>query len=207
MNALVNQLMVRTLYSGLGNLSGQSGYQNNFQTPEQAAAQQQAQATLTDMQNKVVLEQQLGAIAQGSIGDIQAAQAQLSTLLNCWNSAAASPTLSGAQTAQASANASTTNALLLALNARATQFNDSITQINNKIAQLQQLQTEALNVSSSADVATLNSDYAAAQASGGFATSADVTTAQQNRTALQAEMSAQNTKRRVTSLNATPCSK
>ena len=63
---------------------------------------------------------------------------------------------------------------------------------NNAIILLEQLQSEALSAQSTDDVAHVTSDYNAAQASNQLPTQADIVNAQQDRTTLQARMSATN---------------
>ncbi len=192
LNALTNQLITKTLQNGLSNLSGTTGLQNTAQTPAEQAAQAQAQGILVNLQAQSTYAQQYGNILQGSIADIQTTQNQLNTLSNCWIVAASSTSVSASQAATASGNATAAQSTLLSLNAKVDSYNDSITAVNEEIAMIQQLQSEALSVSSVANVSTLNSDYAAAQAARPFIGAADITTAQQNRTTLQSQLASIN---------------
>jgi hypothetical protein len=192
LNALTNQLITKTLQNGLTNLSGTTGLQNTAQTPAEQAAQAQAQGILVNLQAQGTYAQQYGNILQGSIGDIQTTQNQLNTLSNCWIVVASSTSVSASQASTASANATAAQSTIAGLNIKVEGYNDAITSVNAEIAMIQQLQSEALSVSSVANVATLNSDYAAAQASRPFIGAADITTAQQNRTTLQSQLASIN---------------
>jgi len=55
------------------------------------------------------------------------------------------------------------------------------------------LQTEALSITSTADVDTLTTNYNNAQSTTPFIAATDVTTAQQNRTTLQSQLANLNT--------------
>jgi len=191
-SALIQQLITRTLYGGLSNLSGTEGYNANFLSPEVARAQELAQPLLTELQTAVQIAQQYGYAKQGSIGDIQQAQAQLQNLINCWNSAAAATGLSASQRAQAKANAEATQAQFNTLNARVDALNNQITRANAAIAILETLQSRALSAASEAEVQAIAADYATARSQGAIITQAEVASAQQDRTALQNEMSRLN---------------
>ncbi|MDE1924997.1 MAG: hypothetical protein KGH79_02350 [Patescibacteria group bacterium] len=185
--ALTTQLATRVLQNGLTSLS-----QTTTQTPADIAAESQATSLLTDMQSKTAFEQQLGSIDQGSISDIEQAQSQLNSLANCWQSAASSTAATPAQQAQASQNAASAQTTLSSLNAQIDNYNNDITQINSQIAILNQFESNLSTAASDADVANVTKSYNAAVAADGFATQADVTTAQQNRTTLQAQMASLN---------------
>jgi hypothetical protein len=144
------------------------------------------------MQSKLNFAQQYGTIQQGSISDIETAQNGLNTLENCWLSAAGNSNLTDAQRTQAATTADSASSTLIALNTQITPYNDSITAVNNEIALLEQLQTQALSVSSVADVQALQANYTSLQTSAPFITQTDLTTAQQNRTTLQAQMASTN---------------
>jgi len=191
-NALTTQLITKTLQGGLLNLSGTTGLQSAYQTPAELAAQAQAQGILTTLQGQMTYAQQYGTILQGSIGDIENAQSQLNTLTNCWLTAASSTAVTSDQSSAAAADAVTSQAALDALTPQIDSYNNNITNVNTEIATIQQLQSEALTISSTADVVTLTRDYAAAQAAQPFVTQSDVTSAQQNRTTLQSQMAALN---------------
>jgi hypothetical protein len=184
MNALTTQLITKTLQNGLSNLSGNNGYQSNYQTPEQAQAQQQAQGILNSLGGHLELAQQYGSIAQGSIRDIQNAQGQLTTLANCWTTVASSTNSTEAGTK--AANALTSSATL---EGQVSLYNDTIVNVNQLIATILDLQSEALSVSSVADVSALSSHY---ESSKPFVSQADVNTVSQNRVTLQSQMSALN---------------
>ena len=179
-SALLNQLVTKTLYSGLSNLSGTSGYAANYLTPEQQRAQAGAQTLLTDMQGRLQVAQQYGSVMQGSIQDIQNAQQQLQTLVDCW--------ISKEKTSQAS----TTEMAIYSYNAIIDGYNNNITRANAAIALLQEFQTRIINITSPADVAVVRADYDRAIVSGALISSVDVTNAQQDRVTLQASLQTRN---------------
>lgn len=191
-SALVTQLMTKTLYSGLGSLSGTSGYASDYLTPEQQQAQKDAQLILTDMQGKVQIAQQYGTVQQGSIQDLQNTQQQIQGLVNCWETASSSPSLSASAQRQASLNAATALGTLHSYDSEVDVYNNNITKANNGIVALQELQTRAINVTSAADVASVTADYQSALNSGVLISQSDVTSAQQNRTTLQSRLSVRN---------------
>ena len=191
-NALLTQLMVKTLQNGLSSVSGTQGYAADYYTPEQQQAQKDAEAMLADMQGKVVIAQQYGSVMQGGIGDIQNTQNKLNTLANCWETASSSASHTDAQRAAARVNADNALAALHSYDAKVNLYNANITRANAGIAKLQELQTLVLGVTSPADVAAVKAAYGSALASGVIATSADVTTAQQDRAALQSELAGRN---------------
>jgi hypothetical protein len=187
-SALTTQLMTRVLQNGLTSVS-----QTSTQTPADIAAQSQATSLLNDMQSKTAAEQQLGQIYQGSISDIQAQEQNVSTLLNCWLTAASSTQASASQQSQAQSAASLASSTLAALEAQVSGFNDQITQVNSQIAALNQFQLDLSTVSTAAGETSVASSYSAAVSGGQFASAADVTTAQQNRATLQTQISTLNT--------------
>jgi hypothetical protein len=193
-SALVSQLMTRTLYQGLSNLSGTNGYQNNFLTPAQQQAQKDGNSILVTLQGLAQIAQQYGNVMQGSITDIQNTQQQLSYLSNCWESASTSPSLTASQRAQAGGNAQNAQLSIQQLEQRITFFNTEIVRTNGIVATLQSLQTRTLAITSPADVSGISADLEAARAAGGLISPDDVATASQNRTTLQSELSSTNTK-------------
>jgi hypothetical protein len=183
-SALTTQLITKTLQSGLTSLS-----QGTTQTTADLAAQQQAANLLIDMQGKISIAQQVGTIYQGSIVDIQSAQANLNTVANCWGTVASSTSSSAATAAQ---KAATAKASLVTLNAQVDGLNNNITQLNSEIATINQFESQVSTAATAAEVAAVVSSYNGAVASGTFATQADITTAQQNRITLQSQMGALN---------------
>jgi len=179
-SALLNQLVTKTLYSGLSSLSGTSGYAANYLTPEQQQAQAGAQTLLTDMQGRLQVAQQYGSVMQGSIQDIQNTQQQLQGLANCWTSK------------DKNSQASTTEMAIYSYNAIIDGYNGNITRANAAIAALQDFQTRIINIASAADVTTVRADYDRALASGALVAPADVTNAQQDRVTLQASLQTRN---------------
>ena len=186
--ALITQLMTRTLYGGLTSLSGNAGYQTNFLTPDQQQAQDQAQALMTAMQSKVVLAQQYGEVAQGSISDIQSTQQQVNSLRGCWNGWATGSGLSPEQLTHANERVRAASTTILQLDQKIDAHNDAIVRANTAIAKLQALQTKALSVASLADSIALIASYNSAEISNGLFSSADVLSAQQNRATLQTQL-------------------
>ncbi len=190
-NALISQLTTRALYSGLTNLSGNSGYQTNYLTPAQQQAQDQARTLMTAMQADVTLAQQYGTAEQGSIQDIQNAQQQLSSVYACWINWTGGAVSSDKQ-ALAASRATAASTTLISLDTQIDSYNANILRANTAITVLQGLQTNALNVASLADVQTLTNSYTQAKAAGQLLTQADVVSAQQDRTTLQANLASIN---------------
>lgn len=182
LSVLITQLINQTLYGGFSNLSRGGGYGAN-QTPLLAAAQE----LLTALQAAVGAAQQYGQTKQGSIADIQNTQSQLNTLANCWEGVASST-----GNFQAQSDAQNTRALIATLEARITTFNRDITRANAAITILEQLQTRTLASKTKAEVDSIATDFAAAQAQGSLIMPAEVTTAGQDRAALQSEMNEVN---------------
>lgn len=179
-SALISQLITRTAYGGLSNLSANSGYQSNFLSSTGVQAQQEAQTLLTALQGAVSTAQQYGYAKQGSITDLQNTQQQLQNLANCHIGR-------GDEDEEEQALAK-----IAALEARVTALNSDITRANSAIAALQQLQTRVFSVTTPAQTQEIQADFTAAQANGTLVTQTNVTQAQQDRSALQAEMAALN---------------
>ncbi|HUD02863.1 MAG TPA: hypothetical protein VMR46_02475 [Candidatus Paceibacterota bacterium] len=192
-NALTTQLLTQALQGGLSNLSGTDGVQSSYQTPEEQAAQTQAQGILTNLQAQVGYAQQYGSIEQGSISDIENAQSALNSLINCWDGIASSTSFSSSQQSTAASNAANAQATSNTFDAQITSYNNAITAVNAEIATIEELQTEALSIASTADVDQLTTDYNNAQSTTPFISATDVTTAQQNRTTLQSQLASLNT--------------
>ncbi len=189
-SALISQLMTRTL-QGLSDLSGQDGYASNFQTPDQQQAIAAAQTVLSEMQADTGYAQQYGGIEQQSISDIQNAQQQLNTLYNCWNSiATGSTTPDRIQTATTNAAAASTT--LRSLQPQVDALNNNITNANSSIMTLQTLESQAVSALSTAEVDAVDAQYNSALANGQIYTQTNVTTATQDRTTLQSQLSALN---------------
>lgn len=184
-SALINQLMTKTLYGGLSNLS------NSTDTGQQRGIDA-AQTLLVNLQGASQLSQQYGTSQQGSISDIQVAQAQLTSLANCWATAASSTTLSPSQISQAQANADTANATIANLESRIALYNNNILKANAAVAMIEQLQTNALSATTLSQVQTVQGQFSAAQNSGVLISQATVTSAQQDRQTLQSEMTGLN---------------
>lgn len=201
-SALINQLMTRVLYQGLANISGQNGYSSNFSNAQDVQAQVAAEALLTKLQSAVGLAQQYGTTKQGSITDIQNAQAQLVGLQNCWSTAASSTGLTASQQTQALASAAATDATVQALEVQVAAYNAEITRANAAIVTVQEIQTAALMARTLKEVQAADAQFTAAQAAGTLITQDDVTTALQDRTTLQAQMAVQN---QATSAELTQC--
>ena len=191
-SALINQLMTRVLYQGLANISGQNGYAGNFSSGQDVQAQIAAEALLTKLQGAVGMAQQYGTTKQGSITDIQNAQAQLVGLQNCWSTAASSTGLTASQQAQALASVAAADAAVQALELQVASYNTEITRANAAIVTVQEIQTAALAARTLKEVRAADVQFATAEAAGEFITQNDVTTALQDRTTLQAQLAAQN---------------
>lgn len=191
-SALIKQLTTKALQVGFSNLSGpQNNYASDYLTPDQQQAQTQGQSLLQSLQGSVQIAQQYGAVWQGVIRDVQGVQEQLNTLANCWATAASSTNNSTKQ-AQAENYRNTALSKIATFNGQIDNYNTNIIQANAAIAKLQELQTETLSVTSTADVAAVTVKYNAALNSGLLISQAALTTAQQDRTSIQSGVSIQN---------------
>lgn len=190
--ALLNQLVTRTLYEGLSTLSGQQGYSAGYLTPAEQQAQQNAQALMVELQGLVTVSQQYGAVWQGAISDIQNTQRRIQSVVNCWEIASSSPALEDAKRAQAQSNAMAQTSLLHSYDPQIATYNERITRANESIAKLQEIQTDLVSASSVGDINKAKQAYQQAAASGAIITAAEVTSAQQDRTALQSTLQTRN---------------
>lgn len=191
-SALLTQLVNRAIYQGLSNLSGQNGYESNFSSAENTQARLAAEDLLAQMQGAINLAGQYGSNAQGSIRDIQNAQGQLVELQNCWSGVASSTGITATQQSQALTNAAGAASRVQELEAQVQFYNSQITTANAAIARVQELQTNALAARSLSDVQNVEASFTTAQNSGTLITQSAVTSAQQDRTTLQAQMAARN---------------
>lgn len=179
-SALANQLITKTLYEGLSNVSGEiEGTGTQGRTPEERAATRAASELLSELKTALRYSEQYGAVQQGSIRDIQAVQKALSDLQNCWN-------LKGNVAAAAQAASRITT-----LEKQVTNYNDRITKANTAIARVLELQTDALAATNKNDIDRALTRLKNRQANGAIYTKEDVTSAQQNRETLQREMDAE----------------
>ncbi len=189
-SALITQLMMRAM-QGLSDMSGQSGYASNFQTADQQNATAAAQTLLSEMQADTGYAQQYGGIEQESISDIESSQQQLNTLYNCWESIALGSTTDARKQA-ANTNALAASSTIQSLQPAINALNAKITQANSSITLLETMQSSALSALSTADTDALTTKYKAAVASGQVYVATDVTTATQDRTTLQGQLTTLN---------------
>ncbi len=187
-SALTNQLILKTLYGGLA--SANDGVTNVLAAAVDQDASNQAKALLTSLQSSATYAVQYGSAKQGSASDIQQVQNNFNTLYNCWQNAASSTALSAAQQTQAAQSANAANAQITQLEGQISVINSDITRANAALASIQNLQSQVLFATTAADVTTANNAIQAA--SGSLISAADVTTAQQNRAALQTQLTATN---------------
>ncbi len=185
--ALTNQVMIKSLYGGL---AGSAGVTNPLAPAIDQGASAQAKALLESLQASATYAAQYGSVKQGSAGDIQQVQQNYNTLFNCWQSVASSTALSAGQQAQGASGASSANAQILQLQAQVDTLNSDITRTNASIASIQNLQSQVLFAATPEDVAAAG--YAVQAASATLINQTDVTTAQQNRAALQTQLTATN---------------
>lgn len=186
--ALTNQVMIKAVYGGL---SGSLGSIDNPLAPaidQEASAQ--AQTLLASLQASANAAAQYGTVKQGSANDILQVQRNYNTLYNCWQTAASSTGLSIEQQAQAAQNANWANTQIAQLQAQIDTLNADITRTNSSIATIQDLQSQVLFAATPKDVQTAANAIQAA--SGSLISAADVTTAQQNRTSLQSQLTSIN---------------
>jgi hypothetical protein len=187
-NALTNQLMLKALYGGLANAN--TGITNPLAPAIDQAASAQAQALLAQLEASMGYAGQYGTVKQGSIADIQQTQSGLNVLFNCWNAAASSTAFNAVQQSQAAQNAAAADAQIASLQTRIDGYNSDIERANTSIATLQNLQSQVLFAATSDDV---RSAAALVQATTPqLIVQADVTTAQQDRSTLQAELVTRN---------------
>ncbi|MDB5225655.1 MAG: hypothetical protein JWL87_607 [Candidatus Adlerbacteria bacterium] len=187
--ALTNQVMIKTLYGGLGNSLGVT----NPLTPAiDQAASAQAQGLLSELQGYLGYAGQYANVEQGSIADIQGAQSGLNMAFNCWSTAASSTALNSSQQASAADKAASLDSAQTALEVRITAYNDEITRSNASLGLIQNMQSQVMFATTPEEVSAAASAISSAAAQGSFLTQADITTAQQNRTTLQTELAARN---------------
>jgi len=186
--ALVNQLILKSLYGGLANAN--TGVTNPLAPAVDQAASAQAQALLTSLRASATFAVQFGSAKQGSASDIQQVQNNFNNLFNCWETAATSTALNAGAQAQAKQSATSADAQIAQLEAQITALNADITRANASIAVIQDLQSQVLFAATPEDIQSAT--YAVQAATPTLITQADVTTAQQNRTALQTQLTATN---------------
>lgn len=188
--ALTKQVMIKALYGGLGNSLG--GVTNPLAPAIDQGASAQAQALLNQLQASLNYAGQYASVKQGSIVDIQQTQANLNSAFNCWSTAASSTALSAAQQVDAEQKAAAANSAQVAFEARISAYNDEITRANTSIVAIQNLQSQVYFATTPEGVSAAAAAIAAASAQGALLTQADITTAQQDRTTLQAELATRN---------------
>lgn len=186
--ALINQLILKTLYGGLANAN--NGVTNPLAPAVDQAASAQAQTLLAGLQTSATLAVQYGAVKQGSAADVQQIQHNYNTLYNCWMTAASSTALSTEQRTQASQSAAQADAQITQLETQVAAYNNDVARANASLAVIQNLQSQVLFASTPEDVASASYAIQAAQAQ--LISPADVTTAQQDRTNLQTQLTATN---------------
>lgn len=200
-SALITQLTTRALQGGVSNLSGTTGYASYYYTPDQQAAQTQGQTLLTTLQGFVSVAQQFGQSEQGAISDIQSAQSQLNGVANCWTIAASSTDDVTKQNIALS-DAASANTTLHSYDGQVTNLNARITAANGAIAELQNLQTQTLNIASTANVSTIQTQLDSDIAQGVVLSQSDLTQAQQDRTTLQSQLASLNISAQLQQCNA-----
>lgn len=187
-NALTNQLILKTLYGGLANAN--TGVTNPLAPAVDQAASAQAQALLASLQASASYAVQYGSTKQGSASDIQQVQQNFNTLFNCWQTVASSSVLDASRQAQGAQGAASANAQILQLQAQVDALNADITRANAAIAKIQDLQSQVMFAATAQDIAA--AAYAVQAAAPSLISQADVTTAQQNRSALQTQLTSTN---------------
>lgn len=187
-NALTNQLVLKTLYGGLANAN--TGVTNPLAPAVDQAASAQAKDLLANLQASASYAVQYGSSKQGSASDIQQVQQNFNSLYNCWQTAASSTALSVGQQTQGAQGAASANTQILQLQAQIDSLNTDITRANTAIASIQNLQSQVMFAATPTDITTAS--YAIQAATPSLISQADVTTAQQNRAALQTQLTATN---------------
>ena len=187
-SALTNQLIIKSLYGGLANAN--TGITNPLAPAVDQAASAQAKALLASLQASANFAVQYGSTKQGSASDIQQVQQNFNTLFNCWQNVASSTALTSAQQAQGAQGAAGANAQIAQLQVQVNALNADITRANAALATIQNLQSQVLFAVTPQDVsAAANAMQAAAPS---LISQAEITTAQQNRAALQTQLTAIN---------------
>jgi hypothetical protein len=189
-SALVTQLMTNALHKGLATLSGTNGYASSYYTADQLQAQQQSQGLAQQIQTSVTIAQQYASTEQGSIQDAETAQNSLTQVINCWKALATTAAADSTSTTTETASAAATQAQATfdQLTSQITAYNGNITRANQDITLLQQLETQALSASASADVQSAINQYNAGLANDTILSQTDLTNAQQDRTSLQQQL-------------------
>jgi hypothetical protein len=182
LSALQHQLMTKVLYEGLGNLKPNDVADNsNAMSPEERAANKAAQALFKDLKAALRQSERYGAVQQGSIRDIQTIQSLYTDLQNCWI-AKGNAALAGEAAAQ-----------VTVLERRVTIYNQRILDANQSIARIQRLHTDTLTAQNENQVDKYRQQFENRTDKGRIYTKEDLTTAQQDRDALQREMDALET--------------
>src|SRR3989344_1533557 len=177
LSALINSLTTNIFQKGLANLNSRD--LGGQATAQDAQAVGEAGELLRALQAAVQRAQQYGSTQQGSIVDIQNTQNNLATLQDCWEG-------------RSSSQADEAEAQIQVLETRIPPYNNNITRANAALARIQQIQTQALSASNLAQVRAAAAALTQAESSGALITSAEIVSAQQNRTTLQSEMASIN---------------
>jgi hypothetical protein len=132
---------------------------------------------------------------QGSINDAQVTRGSLVDLANCWTAATSTPGLTAAQIDAANAGAKAATDKVYELQTSIDAYNANIERANTSITTLQMLQTNLLTATVASDVSAVQGNFNSIKASGTphIYTSADVVTAQQDRTTAQSNLANINT--------------
>jgi len=186
--ALVNQLILKSLYGGLANAN--TGVTNPLTPAVDQAASAQAQALLASLQGSATAAVQYATAKQGSASDIQQVQNNFNIAYNCWQNAASSTALSSAQQATAAQNAAAADVQIDLLQVRVDTYNNDITTANTSLSTIQNLQSQVMFAATPEDIQAAT--YAVQAATPSLLGAADVTTAQQDRAALQTQLTATN---------------
>jgi hypothetical protein len=186
-NALTNQIMLKALYGGLG---AAGSITNPLAPAIDQTASAQAQTLLSQLQNFLGYAGQFASVEQGAIADIQNTQSGLNSLFNCWSTVASSSAFSASQQATAGSRAQAADTISASYDSQVNAYNDQITRANTTLGNIQALQSQVLFAATSADVQS--TAVLISQSQGSFVSAADVTTAQQDRSTLQTQLSGRN---------------
>jgi hypothetical protein len=189
-SALTNQIMIKTLYGGLGNAG--AGITNPLAPAIDQAASASAQSLLSQLQTALGFAGQYGSVKQGAIADIQNTQNGLNTLYNCWTTVSASSQFTAAQKTQATQAAAAADTLSTQFDDQIAAYNNQITLANTSITTIQSLQSQVLFAATPTDVQSAANLAIAGNAQGAFYSQADVVTAQQDRATLQSRLTDRN---------------
>ena len=186
-NALISQLLVKTLYGGLSNVSNQQGFNNN--PNDLAGAASSFAQNLDDIRAAAV--QHLD-IVEDDVADITAAQVKVDELGSCWGAHATSTALTSAERSTARLNASSTASVDDNLERARVHFNSRVTSIATQIATLDDYKDRALSTLNVEQFQKLVQEFMMVSSRSGFVGPASLPAVEQERDRLSSELASLN---------------